>query len=132
MRTTLVRKFWNSNLITVKKDLNFRILYSTVLKSSMMPTRTPAKKKLVKAFSDARNILLEEMGPILQQDNINDFKIMCTDITERCLSNNICIFDFNNEYTWFSQKFMSNTRTLKISNRNKLTFILKIKKQYIV
>ena len=45
----------------------------------MIPTRTPAKWKRAKAFSDARNILLEETGPILQKDNINDFKSMCTD-----------------------------------------------------
>ena len=45
----------------------------------MIPTRTPAKWKRAKAFSDARNILLEETGPISQKDNINDFKSMCTD-----------------------------------------------------
>ena len=41
--------------------------------------------------------LPDEMGLFLQQDNVNDFKSMCT---ERCLSNKIFIFDANNEYTY--------------------------------
>ena len=48
-----------------------------------MPTRTPAKWKGTKALPEARNILPDEIGLFLQQDNVNDFKSMCT---ERCLS----------------------------------------------
>ena len=53
------------------------------VKPSIMPTRTPAKWKSTKAFPEARNILPDEIGLFLQQDNVNDFKSMCT---ERCLS----------------------------------------------
>ena len=48
-----------------------------------MPTRTPAKWKGTKALPEARNILPDEIGLFLQQDNVNDFKSMCT---ESCLS----------------------------------------------
>ena len=56
-----------------------------------MPTRTPAKWKSVKVLSDARNILPDDMGLFLQQDNVNDFKSMCMDIWDRCLSNKVWV-----------------------------------------
>ena len=79
------------------------------VKPSVIPTRTLAKWKSIKAPSDARNILLDEMSLFLLKDNVNDFKSMNTDIWEKCLSNKICIFDSKYEYAWFSQNIMLNT-----------------------
>ena len=55
--------------------------------------------KKYKARSGARNILPDEIGLFLQQENVNDFKSMCKDFWERCSNNKMCIFDSNNEYT---------------------------------
>ena len=41
----------------------------------MIPVRTPAKWKIAKTLLDARNILPDEMGLFLQQDNADYVKV---------------------------------------------------------
>ena len=70
----------------------------------MIPIKTLAKWKSTKTLSD------DKTGLFSQQNNISDFKSMCTNIWERCLGNKICIFDPANECTWLSQIILSSKR----------------------